>query len=758
MRTIDEGDYEGFSDIYACGNGSYALCGSLGLHVANDANADIWVVSLSAQGEVIWSRRFGEQNVFDAAYSIIEADNGDFVVGGRSSNQFTALRISSDGELIWMRSYGSLTCNALIELKNGNFLLAGRTSQGTRARLVCIEGNGDQIWESSYGFVRGGESYLNEFWGIRETDGDVVVAGQGWDENSQRTSFWALKASLENEGEQIWSEYYPIDIYGSCRSLASSGDGGFALAGIVGGRQVDSSIDFGLLRIDAQGEELWHQRYHFREDNFVEYCNGLTRVSDGGFVLVGQQPSGDRYRPAAMRVRPDGTVRWQQLIEFREEDGFGQGAQARHGFSSVIEDHHNSILAVGWVYVERGGEQKNGLIVKSEPEPPGIGFINYFPQDTVFSVLRQDTVNFGVVVHNFDERQLEFNWSQDGERIETDSTGVQLDFPEFGQTEVQCVVDAEDLRISIRWHVTVTDLCISAFSPDTLNLSVPRGDSLLFSIDTVRYLGEIEPGFLWTVTNLNNGQTAELGENSSVTVPFLRSGSYTVEGRAYRFESSDAVVWNVSVGGIIQAYIPEVLTFDVEPDSVVHFQIVPSEPENESLTIQWLVDGELAAEDTTAFEWNFSGADLNPPYQSIVSAIVADSVEADTVTWSVTVRDLAVPQNDPSADPPRSAAILSVSPNPFNSTLTIRFSESPHAIAGGVGGVSLRIYDLSGRLVADLLGSTGVSAGHGKHPAAEGGATGHSAIWNASSVPAGVYLVRLQSGSDVSTQKVVLMR
>jgi len=98
---------------------------------------------------------------------------------------------------------------------------------------------------------------------------------------------------------------------------------------------------------------------------------------------------------------------------------------------------------------------------------------------------------------------------------------------------------------------------------------------------------------------------------------------------------------------------------------------------------------------------------------------------------------------------------LSCAPNPFNSTLTLRI-QSPHAIAGGVGGVFLRIYDISGRLVADLL--SGVtpalreSASRSLRPEAQ------SLTWDASSSPAGVYFVRLQSGADIVTQKVVLMR
>ncbi len=101
--------------------------------------------------------------------------------------------------------------------------------------------------------------------------------------------------------------------------------------------------------------------------------------------------------------------------------------------------------------------------------------------------------------------------------------------------------------------------------------------------------------------------------------------------------------------------------------------------------------------------------------------------------------------DDQPATPPEDPTLLDVSPNPFNSTTTITFSLSPHAIAGGVGGVSLRIYDLSGRLVTDLVNSR-LSAGT------------HKVVWDAGEIPAGVYLVKLTNGFQHISKKVVVIR
>lgn len=114
--------------------------------------------------------------------------------------------------------------------------------------------------------------------------------------------------------------------------------------------------------------------------------------------------------------------------------------------------------------------------------------------------------------------------------------------------------------------------------------------------------------------------------------------------------------------------------------------------------------------------------------------------------------------NDVEAGRMRRSVLLSVSPNPFNSTLTISFRAGSAARP-----TRLSIYDLSGREVARLLEEQAVNPLGLTEESPTVNPRGLTAYtktvtWNASSVPAGVYLVRLQAGQEVSTKKVVLIR
>jgi hypothetical protein len=80
-------------------------------------------------------------------------------------------------------------------------------------------------------------------------------------------------------------------------------------------------------------------------------------------------------------------------------------------------------------------------------------------------------------------------------------------------------------------------------------------------------------------------------------------------------------------------------------------------------------------------------------------------------------------------------------PNPFNPTTTIRFG-LPEASM-----VSLVIYDVQGREVKRLL-DMGLSAGY------------HQATWDASLMPSGIYIYRLESdeGAFLEIGKMVLVK
>jgi len=228
IRTYDAGGSDGFLDIYLMPDGGYALCGYT-YDPQGDVrlSRDMWIARIEENGNLTWSQTYGLADSYDALYSIIETDQGNFLAGGRLGDQFSAILVNEEGEEIWRQTYGGGECNAVIELKSGEFLLGGSWS-GSRGAAVLIDGDGDALWDESYG-----QADSDRFKTMRETQGGVILGGYSYFRN-QRPIYrvWVLK--IDFNGEQLWSNHIAPQNDQMCRSMVSIPNAGFALAGNSG--------------------------------------------------------------------------------------------------------------------------------------------------------------------------------------------------------------------------------------------------------------------------------------------------------------------------------------------------------------------------------------------------------------------------------------------------------------------------------------------------------------------------------------------
>jgi len=128
-------------------------------------------------------------------------------------------------------------------------------------------------------------------------------------------------------------------------------------------------------------------------------------------------------------------------------------------------------------------------------------------------------------------------------------------------------------------------------------------------------------------------------------------------------------------------------------------------------------------------------------------AYVADRTAGLQIVWQQCPEPVAIEDEPEETNPdeiPSAGVHLAVHPNPFNPRTTIAFSveRSEH--------VSLKVFDLSGRLVCVLADRT--------YPAGA-----HSIAWQGENmagreVPSGSYVVRLHSRTRIESRKRSLIR
>lgn len=160
--------------------------------------SDYWLVKLDYDGNIVWQKTYGSYES-DWPLSLSLANNGNILVTGYSAflsggfNQNVTgnktavnkggtdtwvLLLDENGDEIWQKTIGVATGNQSyistrngLVLPNGNFLICSGVSYqgasgdktainfgGSDAWLVCLDQNGNQLWDKVYG-GDGGETY-----------------------------------------------------------------------------------------------------------------------------------------------------------------------------------------------------------------------------------------------------------------------------------------------------------------------------------------------------------------------------------------------------------------------------------------------------------------------------------------------------------------------------------------------------------------------------------------------------------------------
>ena len=83
--------------------------------------------------------------------------------------------------------------------------------------------------------------------------------------------------------------------------------------------------------------------------------------------------------------------------------------------------------------------------------------------------------------------------------------------------------------------------------------------------------------------------------------------------------------------------------------------------------------------------------------------------------------------------------LYSAYPNPFNPSTAIKFDISK------ASNVNIEIYDSNGSYVESVLSNTMIPGSY-------------EIIWNASGLPSGIYFIHMNVGSDMFTEKVLLLK
>lgn len=158
---------------------------------------DYWAVRLTATGDLLWTKSFGGEEI-DNSYASIKTDDGNYIMVGdsRSADQDVTnprgnadawmVKFDDNGNKIWQKSFGGLqfdTAHSIVQRNNGDYILSGhsRSADGDLQNnnglndvwVFVVDTTGNLKFQKSIG----GSSIDFASEAIETTDNKILVVG-----------------------------------------------------------------------------------------------------------------------------------------------------------------------------------------------------------------------------------------------------------------------------------------------------------------------------------------------------------------------------------------------------------------------------------------------------------------------------------------------------------------------------------------------------------------------------------------------------
>ena len=288
-----------FYSLEITDDGGYILAGERDAYPEGDS--DVWIVKTDSTGEFQWEKIYGSNAEDDRGYSIIKSQDGGYVVGGQKAcDGFMGcngwlLKFDIIGDTTWSKSYNVYdSFRSMIQLNNGDYVITGRVNGGIEnwnVSLLKTDSLGNVEWEKTY-------DYANEpdyGYSVQQTsDGGYIIAGGASPPDIEQRG-WIIRT--DSIGEIIWTKFinsYTESLYGSstvCYSVVQAANGDYIIAGHQ--TQVTFQQEVMLLRIssDIVPVELTSFTATAQQNNVTLNWQTATETNNIGFEMQRSQMS-----------------------------------------------------------------------------------------------------------------------------------------------------------------------------------------------------------------------------------------------------------------------------------------------------------------------------------------------------------------------------------------------------------------------------------------------------------------------------------
>lgn len=288
--------YDFGAEVIQTQDGGYLIAGSSS-SFDTDLSSQVLVFKVDQWGNVEWRKTHGG-DFADQAESMVESSDGHLLASGFSETigntyQVYALKLTMDGDTVWTKKYGGSHwdfCKQAVALSDGGFALFGQTySYGAGEGdfyLIRINSDGDTLWTRTYGgeLDESGESIA------LADDGGFFLAGTTESFGAGGKDMFVVRTN--SDGDTLWTKTFGGVEDDICNAVAAAADGGYILAGGTYNLTPGKS-DFVLRKED--GTQQWVKTESKPGDNFLTDViveSGTQNVTTVGYLTESNEYGG----------------------------------------------------------------------------------------------------------------------------------------------------------------------------------------------------------------------------------------------------------------------------------------------------------------------------------------------------------------------------------------------------------------------------------------------------------------------------------
>ncbi len=260
------------------------------------STSDFVVVKHDHQGQIIWSKDFGESNIRESPVCVAETiDNSGYVIGGYrqqyaplpfSYNSLYLLKTDVNGIEQWHRQHnlissGHTMVRTIEATSDGGFIIGGGALylnvNNSDPFVLKLDEQGNYQWHKTYGY----EHYDGSAF-VKEMPDSSFLFLSGIDVGGDYAPF---AATLNSEGETTQTQTYYDTAYEMFSLFQPFGQ---KLIALSYGKQYPPATPF-LVSLDLELDTLWSKPFTWTNERDVALVD-IERTLDGGFIMCGYAP------------------------------------------------------------------------------------------------------------------------------------------------------------------------------------------------------------------------------------------------------------------------------------------------------------------------------------------------------------------------------------------------------------------------------------------------------------------------------------